>query len=155
MKGTGHVFYGEYQHTIDGKGRLIIPSRFRDVIAVRKLGRLMICRGLDRCLFLFGEQEWRKFEERLSSLPLERSVARRFTRELFSGAAECDVDKQGRIMIPAMLREHASLDGEVIVVGVFERIEIWNKELWDEYRKESSEHFEDTAEQLYDFQTGI
>jgi len=146
------VFYGEFQHTVDGKGRLIIPSRFRDVIAIRKLGRLMICRGLDRCLFLFAEQEWRTFEDRLSSLPLERSVARRFTRSLFSGAAECDVDKQGRIMIPASLRNHAKLDGEVVVVGVFNRIEIWNKSLWAEYQTESSENFEDIAEQLWDLQ---
>jgi len=152
--GVEPVFYGEFQHTIDSKGRLIIPSRFRDVIVVRKLGQLMICRGLDRCLFLFGEQEWRTFEDRLSSLPLERSVARRFTRSLFSGAAQCDLDKQGRIMIPPPLRDHAKLDGEVVVVGVFNRVEIWNKSLWTEYQTESSEKFEDIAEQLWDFQAG-
>jgi len=147
------VFYGEYQHTIDAKGRLIIPSRFREVIAEGDLGRLVLCRGLDRCLFLFGEQEWRKLEQRLSSLPLERSAARRFNRSLFSGAAECDLDKQGRIMIPPTLREHAALDGEVAIVGVFDRIEIWSKSLWSEYQRESAESFEDTAEKLWDFES--
>ena len=149
------MFYGEYQHNIDEKGRLIIPSKFREVIAERELGGLMICRGLDRCLFIFGEDEWRNYEKRLSSLPLEKRSARSFTRQLFSGASECELDKQGRIMVPANLRAHANLNGATMVVGVFNRIEIWNKDLWTEYMRASNEGYEDTAEDLWNFQGGV
>lgn len=143
------MFYGEYQHNIDSKGRLIIPSRFRDVIDERKLGKLMMCPGLDSCLFLFGEEEWRNYEKRLSSLPLGRRSARLFARSLLSGACECELDKQGRIMVPPKLRKHAKLDGETMLTGIGNRIEIWNKELWDELMREASESFEDTAEELW------
>lgn len=146
------MFYGEYQHNIDTKGRLIIPSRFREVIAERKLGKLMMCPGLDSCLFLFGEEEWKDYEKYLTSLPLGRRSARLFVRSLIALACECELDKQGRIMVPAKLRKHAKLEGETIVTGVVNRIEVWNKDLWDELMREAGESFEDTAEELWSSQ---
>jgi len=148
------VFYGEYEHTVDAKGRLIIPSRLREVIVKRELAPLTICQGLDQCLFLFGEKDWKEFEDRLRSLPLEQADARRVTREFFSSAAPCELDKQGRIMIPGKLRKYAALDGDVTVMGVLNRIEIWNRARWNEYHMVSSTQFEDTAEHLWSLQTG-
>jgi MraZ protein len=143
------MFYGEYEHSLDEKGRLIIPSRVRDVMKQEGVTSFIITRGLDECLFLFSAQQWGAHEERLASLPLEKSNARRFTRMFFSGAAECSLDKQGRIFIPANLREHAHIEKDVVIIGVQSRLEVWDKAGWESFSQESKESYEQIAEELW------
>ena len=119
---------GEYNHTIDTKGRLIIPSKFREVLG----DEFVVTKGLDGCLFVYDNQEWTAFEEKLKALPLMNKESRKFVRFFLAGAASLEVDKQGRILIPSVLREFAGLDKDVVLVGVGARIEIWSKEKWDE-----------------------
>ena len=138
---------GEYQHSIDEKGRMIIPAKFRD-----ELGPVFVMtRGLDQCLFLYPMSEWKAMEQKLKSLPLMKSDARAFTRFFFSGAVECELDKQGRVNIPANLRSHAKLEKDCVVIGVSTRVEIWSKEAWDAYSSQSEESFNEIAEKLVDF----
>lgn len=121
------MFMGEHKHTIDAKGRLIIPSRFRE-----ELGQeFIITRGLDGCLFIFPQKEWKEFEMKLRGLPLIDKNARKFSRFFLSGAAACELDKQGRILIPGALREFAGMEKEVMLAGMLNRIEVWSKERWD------------------------
>lgn len=141
------MFMGEYRHNIDDKGRLIVPARFRE-----KLGlRCIVTRGLDQCLFVYSEQEWELLERKLNNLPLMKSDARAFTRFFFSGAAECEWDKQGRANLPSNLREYAQLDKECVVIGAGSRVEIWSRDNWDRYYKRSEESFGEIAEKLSDF----
>ena len=122
------MFMGEYNHTIDTKGRLIIPSKFREVLG----DEFVVTKGLDGCLFVYDNQEWTAFEEKLKALPLMNKESRKFVRFFLAGAASLEVDKQGRILLPSVLREFAGLDKDVVLVGVGARIEIWSKEKWDE-----------------------
>lgn len=138
------MFLGEFQHTLDDKGRLTIPARFRDGLGER----FIVTRGLDNCLFAYPASEWQVLESRLKSLPLTKADARAFVRFLFSGAAECELDKQGRVMVPAPLREHARLDKDVVVIGVSNRVEIWSKDRWEGYVEQAEQSFEDIAENL-------
>ena len=124
------MFMGEYNHTIDAKGRLIVPSKFREALG----DTFVVTKGLDGCLFVYDNKEWNAFEEKLKSLPLTNKEARQFVRFFLAGAAEVEVDKQGRILIPNVLREFAGLAKDVALVGVGSRIEIWSRE-----------RFEDTA----------
>lgn len=140
------MLIGEYQHTIDTKGRLIIPARFRD-----DLGERFICtRGLDTCLSLYPMAEWDALAARLKALPTTQANARAFVRFLFSGATECVIDRQGRILLPANLRQYAQLERDVVVLGVSSRAEIWAKEQWDGYAQQAEESFDSIAEQLVD-----
>ncbi|MFD2638175.1 division/cell wall cluster transcriptional repressor MraZ [Piscibacillus salipiscarius] len=141
------MFMGEFQHNIDTKGRIIVPAKFRDGLGES----FVLTRGLDNCLFAYPQEEWRVLEEKLKKLPLTKKDARAFTRFFFSGAVECEIDKQGRINIPAPLRKFADLDKECIVIGVSNRIELWAKEKWTDYVEESEESFADIAENLMDF----
>ncbi|HEY4600403.1 MAG TPA: division/cell wall cluster transcriptional repressor MraZ [Cerasibacillus sp.] len=141
------MFMGEFQHNIDAKGRVIVPSKFRDDLG----GRFVLTRGLDQCLFSYPMEEWRVLEQKLKKLPLTKKDARAFTRFFFSGAVECEIDKQGRINIPAPLRKYANLEKECVVIGVSNRIEFWAKDVWDEYVLQSEESFADIAENLMDF----
>jgi MraZ protein len=137
---------GEYLHTIDNKGRLIFPAKFRD-----ELGELFIAtKGLDNCLFVYTRSEWAILEEKLKKLPLAKPEARAFVRFFFSGAAELECDKQGRVLLPTNLREYARLDKEVVVIGVSTRIEVWNKAAWDEYNQQVSPTVAEIAENLAD-----
>ena len=122
------MFKGEYNHTIDAKGRLIVPAKFREILG----DNFIVTKGLDGCLFVYPNDEWTRFEEKLKSLPLTNKNARQFTRFFLAGAAACEVDKQGRILLPQVLREFASLEKDVVLVGVASRIEIWSRERWDE-----------------------
>lgn len=141
------MFMGEFQHNIDDKGRLIIPAKFRE-----ELGEtFIITRGLDKALFVYPMQEWKQIEQKLKSLPFTKADARKFTRFFFSGAIECEIDKQGRIIIPTNLRSYAQLTKECVVIGVSNRLEIWSKEYWESYYKDSEESFNDIAETLIDF----
>ena len=136
------MFMGEYNHTIDTKGRLIIPSKFRE-----KLGEeFVVTKGLDGCLFVYDNSEWTAFEEKLKSLPLTNKEARQFVRFFLAGATLAEVDKQGRILIPAVLREFAGLQKEVVLVGVASRVEIWSKEKWD--NTANYEDMEEIAEHM-------
>ena len=123
------VFMGEFQNSIDDKARVIIPSKFRDGLGYR----FVMTRGLDHCLFLYSAEEWGKFEEKLKGLPIADRDARAFIRNFFSGACECELDKQGRIVIPANLREHAKLEKELVTIGAMNRVEIWSRTEWDAY----------------------
>jgi MraZ protein len=145
-KGVTGMFMGEYQHALDAKGRLIIPAKFRE-----ELGEgAIITRGLDNCLFLFPQEEWAVLEGKLKTLPLTKHDARQFVRFLFSGATECELDKQGRIVLPSNLREFAAIDKDAVVIGVSSRVEIWSKERWESYVQVAEESFEDIAENIVD-----
>ncbi len=138
------MFIGEHHHTLDGKGRLILPARFR-----ANLGeRCIATRGLDHCLFVFPMEEWRQLEQKLRGLPLTKTEARAFSRFFFSGATECELDAQGRILIPPSLREYAAVNREVVIIGVSSRIEIWAKERWLEYCSHAEESYEKLAEKM-------
>lgn len=141
------MFMGEYQHAIDEKGRMIIPSKFRDSLGAN----FVVTRGLDSCLFIYPMEEWALLEQKLKALPLMKSDARAFTRFFFSGATECELDKQGRVNIPNTLREHAKLEKDCVVLGVSNRVEVWGKEVWAQYFNQSEETFNDIAEKLVDF----
>lgn len=138
------MFMGEYQHTIDTKGRLIIPSKFREHMS---LG-FVITRGLDGCLFGYPMAEWKKLEEKLKKLPLTKRDNRAFTRFFFSGAVETELDKTGRINIPNNLLEYAKIDKECVILGVSNRIEIWSQAIWHSYYEKSQEDFNNIAENL-------
>ncbi|HWR05362.1 division/cell wall cluster transcriptional repressor MraZ [Sporomusa sp.] len=140
------MFMGEYLHTIDNKGRLILPAKFRE-----GLGEAFIAtKGLDNCLFVYTRNEWAILEDKLKKLPLAKPEARAFVRFFFSGAAELECDKQGRVLVPPNLRDHAKLDKDVVVIGVSTRIEIWDKAAWDEYNQQVSPTVAEIAETLAD-----
>ncbi|MFC7363693.1 MULTISPECIES: division/cell wall cluster transcriptional repressor MraZ [Bhargavaea] len=141
------MFMGEYQHTVDAKGRLIIPAKFRDDLD----GGFVVTRGLDKCLFAYTMDEWKKLEEKLKALPVTKKDARAFTRFFFSGATEVELDKQGRVNLPANLLSYAGLEKDCVVLGVSSRIEIWAKEAWEGYFEESEDSFNEIAENLIDF----
>jgi MraZ protein len=122
------MFMGEYNHTIDIKGRLIVPAKFRETLR----DEFVVTKGLDGCLFVYPNEEWQTFEEKLKTLPLTNKNARQFSRFFLAGAATCEVDKQGRILLPGVLREFAELEKDVVLVGVLSRIEIWSKSKWVE-----------------------
>ena len=136
------MFMGEYNHTVDTKGRLIIPSKFREDLGDEPI----VTKGLDGCLFVFPQKEWLAFEEKLRTLPLTQKGARQFTRFFVAGATPCELDKQGRILIPATLREFAGLDKDVVLAGMLDRIEIWSKASWTE--NNASDDMDDIAEQM-------
>ncbi|MBR1392183.1 MAG: division/cell wall cluster transcriptional repressor MraZ [Lachnospiraceae bacterium] len=136
------MFKGEYSHNIDAKGRMIVPSKFRE-----QLGDTFVAtKGLDDCLFIYSNEEWARIEERFRDLPLTSKNARKFLRFFFAGAIDCEVDKQGRILIPANLREYAGLEKEIVSVGVFSRVEIWSKERWQS--DNTYEDMDEIAEQM-------
>lgn len=138
------VFIGEYQHNIDEKGRLTMPSKFRDELG----GKFVATKGLDKCLFIFPTDEWIKFEEKLKTLPISSKDARAFSRFFFAGAAECELDKQGRIMLPANLRSYAQISKETYILGVSSRIEIWNKDNWTNYNDDEDLSYDSIAEKM-------
>ena len=138
------MLMGEYNHTIDAKGRLIVPAKFREVLG----DEFVVTKGLDNCLFVYPNDEWTRFEEKLKSLPLTNKNARQFTRFFLAGAAACEVDKQGRILLPQVLREFASLEKDVVLVGVASRIEIWSRERWDESMNTYDGDMDEVAENM-------
>ncbi|KEZ49987.1 MULTISPECIES: division/cell wall cluster transcriptional repressor MraZ [Metabacillus] len=141
------MFMGEYHHTIDAKGRMIVPAKFRE-----ELGEtFVITRGLDQCLFGYPMSEWKMIEEKLKALPLTKKDARAFTRFFFSGAVECELDKQGRINLAAPLLQYAKLEKECVVIGVSNRIELWDKAIWDTYVAEQEDSFAEIAENMIGF----
>lgn len=141
------MFMGEFQHSIDDKGRIIIPAKFRDLLGTS----FVVTRGLDKCLFVYPLQEWEVLEQKLKALPLMKSDARAFTRFFFSGATECEWDKQGRVNLPGSLRDYAKLEKDCVVLGVSNRVEIWSRDTWEQYFGQSEDTFNEIAEKLVDF----
>jgi MraZ protein len=139
------MFMGEYNHSIDAKGRVIVPAKFRDNLGEE----FVITQGLDGCLFIFPNEEWQKFEEKLKTLPMANKEARKFMRFFLAGAANVEFDKQGRILIPPVLREFAGLSKDVVMVGVGSRAEIWDKDRWIETT--SYEDMDEIAEHMSEF----
>ena len=122
------MFMGEYNHTIDAKGRLSIPPKFRELLGTE----FVLTRGLDGCLFIYPVDEWKAFEQKLRALPLTNKNARTFSRFFVAGAAMCELDRQGRVLVPQTLREFAGLEKDVVLTGNLDRIEVWSKEKWSE-----------------------
>ena len=138
------MFMGEYQHSLDEKSRLIIPARFREDLGEK----FVLTRGLDRSLFLYTLDEWKAIEEKMRTHPTTQADTRAFVRLFFSGAVECEPDKQGRISIPPHLREHAGIKRDLYIIGVSTRVEIWAREVWEEYAKKAEEAYETLAEKI-------
>ena len=134
------MFRGRSIHTLDAKGPIRIPARFRDILKTRYEDRLVIT-NLDRCLVAYPLQEWETIEEKLGSLSLVRQDVKAFQRFFISGATECNFDKQGRVLIPQTLREHASLEREVVLAGMLRSFEIWSKDYWDQEIKSAHDNF--------------
>lgn len=141
------MFKGTYQHTIDEKGRVRVPTKFRDDLGES----FTVTRGIGQCLFVFPDNEWNSFVDKLRELPLSDKNAQAFLRLLLASACDCAVDKQGRILLPSHLREHAKLESEVVIIGAAARAEIWSKEIWDNYNEISNEEFENNLAQLASF----
>ncbi len=136
---------GEYRHTLDPKGRVSIPAKFRN-----ELGDVfVISKGIgEKCLFIFTVGEWQKIENKIRNLPLSDRNARQFTRYFVGGASECEIDKQGRVMIPPYLREYASLKKDVVVIGATTRVEIWDADLWNGYMSKEDDSFSDMLDSM-------
>lgn len=138
------MFIGEYQHTLDPKNRVIMPAKFRE-----KLGdSFVMTKGMDNCLFIYANEEWRNVEEKLKSLPMTNKDARAFVRFFFAGASECDLDKQGRMVMPTHLKEYAKIDKDLVIIGVSTRIEIWSREEWNKFNSDANISYEDVAEKM-------
>lgn len=142
------MFYGEYQHSIDRKGRLILPAKFREVAKAHFVEKFFVTRGLDKCLFMFSEEEWRTQESKFKAISFTKQQARTFNRLYFSGAVEIIADRQGRILLPPYLKDFAEIKKDVVIVGVSNRIEIWAKDKWQEFYGSSRQSFEEIAEKL-------
>ena len=138
------MFIGEYEHSVDAKGRVIMPAKLREDIGEK----FIVTKGLDGCLFAYSITEWTNFEEKLKTLPLTNKNARDFVRFFLSGAVECEIDKQGRFLIPGNLREYAILEKEIIIIGVGTRIEIWNREEWKKYSSDENISADEIAENM-------
>ena len=143
-KEVKHLLIGEYTHTIDTKGRIIMPSKLKEDIGEK----FVITKGLDGCLFVYSKAEWKNFEDKLRSFPLTNKDARALVRFFLAGAMECEVDKQGRFLISSNLREFASLEKDVVIIGVLDKIEIWSKDKWLEYSKKENMEVDEIAEKI-------
>ena len=144
------MFYGEFEHSIDRKGRLILPAKFRETAKNQFVEKFFITRGLDKCLFMFSEEEWRSQENKFKTMSFTKQQSRIFNRLLFSGAVEIGPDKQGRILLPQYLKDFAGIKRDVVIVGVSNRIEIWSKDKWLEFAENSRQSFEEISEKLLD-----
>ena len=138
------MLIGEYEHSIDAKGRLSMPAKLKSEIG----DKFVVTKGLEGCLFVYSLAEWQNFEEKLKSFPLTNKNARTLTRFFLAGATECEIDKQGRFLIASNLREYAGLQKEVVIIGVLGRLEIWDKAKWLEYNEKENNSVEDIAESL-------
>lgn len=145
------MFTGEYIHTFDNKGRVIIPSKFRD-----ELGEIFyIGKGLDKCLFVYPLQAWEEFVGKLKNLSAFNKEERFFLRQFISGFTECTFDKQGRLLVPPNLRAFSNLKEDVAIIGVIDKIEIWNKESWEAYSNSEEFDFDSIAEKMSELGIGL
>jgi len=141
---TKIMFIGEFKHNLDSKGRIAMPVKFRNKLT----GGAIITRGLDRCLFVFGNKDWEVLAQKLIALPLSQANSRAFSRLMLAGAMDVEIDKQGRILIPDYLREYAGLKKETIFAGLYNRIEIWESENWKQYKTKTESQSDEIAEKL-------
>lgn len=139
------MFMGEYHHNMDDKSRLVMPSKFRNTLG----DRFIIARGLEKCLYVYSLKEWEKLETQLKTLPFTKKDARTFIRAFFSGATECEFDRQGRTCLTSPQVRYAGLTRECVIIGANDRVEIWAKEAWEEFTKENSDTLSDIAENLF------
>ena len=144
MKEVRSLFIGEYRHSLDVKGRIIVPAKFRDGLG----DKFVLTKGLDGCLFAYSKEEWANFEEKIKTLPLTNKDARAFVRFFFAGAVECEIDKQGRTLIPPMLRDYAVLNKDLVIIGVSNRVEIWSQDKWDSYSEAEDLEADELAEKM-------
>jgi len=142
------MFYGEYEHSLDKKGRLIVPSKIREVAKSHYVEKFFITRGLDKCLFMFAEDEWKSQELKFKNLSFTKKESRSFNRLFFSGTIEIELDKQGRLLLPKYLKDYAGIKRDVMIIGISNRIEIWAKEAWHEFYNAQQGSFEEIAEKL-------
>ncbi len=138
------MFIGEYKHTIDSKNRMTIPSKFQGQLSEGAI----ITRGLDNCLFVFTNEEWKRVAEQIKQQSFTTANARAFSRLMLAGAMDVKIDKQGRILIPTYLSEYANLGQKVVVAGLYDRLEIWNENDWEEYKKKTESNANDISEQM-------
>lgn len=138
------MFIGEYSHNLDEKGRLAVPKKFRADLSKGAF----VTKGLDNCLFLYTPEEWQKLAEKLASLPFAKSNSRAFSRSMLAGAMDVSLDKQGRIMLPEYLRSFAGLNKNIIVAGLYNRLELWDQKKWEEYKKKTEGESNEIAEQM-------
>jgi len=144
------MFYGEYRHNIDNKGRLVFPSKFREVCRENEMDVFFLTRGLDKCIFMFSENEWRLQEQKFKAISFTKKETRDFNRMFFAGAVDVAPDKQGRFIIPQYLKDYAGINKETVIIGVSNRIEIWDVKVWANYYQHSSDSFEKIAENIID-----
>ena len=140
------MFIGEYSHNLDSKGRIIIPSKFRDELN----NTFILTRGLDGCLAIYSLEQWGKMFEKINKLPTTKKNARQYIKMLTARATECTLDNQGRIQIPSFLSKPVNIEKECAIIGVNDHIEIWDQKTWDSYYDEASENFEEVAEEISD-----
>lgn len=138
------MFIGEYQHNLDTKGRVAVPSKFRQNLS----GGAIITRGLDNCLFLFTNKDWEVLAQKIISLPLAQANSRAFSRLMLAGAVDVEVDQQGRVLIPEYLRTYAQLKKQVVITGLYNRIEVWDSEKWKSYKQKTESASDEIAERL-------
>lgn len=140
------MFIGEFQHNLDNKGRVAVPAKFRRKIS----GGAIITRGLDQCLFIFTKKDWQTLAEKLIKLPLSQANSRAFVRLMLSGASDVNLDSQGRVLIPDYLRKYAKLKKSAKVIGVYDRMEIWDDTAWEQYKNKTEGSSEEIAEKMAD-----
>jgi len=145
-----NMFIGQYSHSLDSKGRVAVPAKFRP-----ELMKAVVTKGLDSCLFLYPQKEWKKIAEKVADLPIDRSDNRAFSRAILAGAAEVEFDKQGRIILPDYLRNFAGITKDVIIIGLYNRLEIWDESKWNAYKKDSDKNYNNIAEALSSLGGGI
>lgn len=146
------MFYGEYIHSIDRKGRLILPAKFRDVAKENGIEKFFLTRGLDKCIFMFSEDEWKPQEQKFKSVSFTRRESRTFNRMFFSGAVDIVPDRQGRFIVPQYLKDFAEIKRDTMIIGVSNRIEIWDTNVWRDFYTNSKNSFEEIAEKIIDIQ---
>lgn len=142
------MFYGVYFHSIDRKGRLILPAKIREAAKANFIEKFYITSGLDNCLFMFSEEEWKSQEQKFKAMSFTNEQARVFNRLFFSGAMEIIPDRQGRVLLPQYLKDHANINKDIVITGVSNRIEIWSNARWQEFNSTWGKSFEDVAENL-------
>jgi MraZ protein len=142
------MFYGEFSHAIDRKGRLILPSKFREACKEYGIDRFFVTRGLDKCVFMFTSEEWRTQEQKFKNMSFTKQESRHFNRLFFSGAVDVVPDKQGRFILPNYLKDYANIKRDTVLIGISNRIEIWDKTYWQEFFQKTNGTFEQISENL-------
>jgi MraZ protein len=138
------MFIGEYNHNLDAKGRIAVPAKFRNELSAGAI----VTRGLDKCLFVFNAKDWEALAQKLIALPLAQANSRAFSRLMLAGAVDCELDGQGRILLPEYLRKYAGLKKETTVAGLYNRIEIWDAEIWNAYKEKTESSSDEIAEKM-------